>query len=399
MTPKYGGHNTVEYDVYFNDAIKNGLCWLPWIGKEYPRQTIKLLLVGESHYAGDRDMTKSQQLCEVDAVAEDYEFTRDVVYESRICRYWTTTTLDNINWAFVGKNNFDGALIWDKIAFYNFVQRPMKTVNERPTREDFAGGWRCFVDVVKIIKPTICIFIGNSAANYFDEAMAALNMQNIEVNYVKFINRAWAKYSELILEEQHLPIHSIRHTGRFFSWKVWHGYLSEKAPETMHFLEQQIADVAPTGEIPPSAQEQLTTLEHTKGLPTWLTHRPIIACNYRLINPDDYDDAKFISVGKAQYNCEEASVKIFRRSADRWSRQSEEVPIQRLGYMFEMLLAAILQCQNAEEEPFQTEMMEEIISPQDMDFLRDQIQAFRHPIFESLSRIRAMIDEIDPKKF
>lgn len=398
MTKRYDGHNSVEYDIYFNDAIKNGLCWLPWIGKEYSKQKIKLLLVGESHYAAKKGMKKSEQICKVDAVAECYEYTRDVVFECKICRDWSNTTLDNINWTLVGKNNFDGALIWDKIAFYNFVQRPMKTLEERPIGEDFANGWRNFIDVVKIIKPTICIFIGNSAANFFDESMATLNIRHTDVVLSKFLNGAWAKYSELFVNDLFIPIHSIRHPARFFSWRSWNEYLFEKIPNTMLFLKQQVASCSSTEEPLPQTEEPLSSRRYTQGLPTWLKHYPIIACNYRQINPDDYEDAKFISVGRAQYNCEEASVKIFRRSVERWSRQSEEVPIQRLGYMMEMLLATIFQCQNREGEPFQSEVMEEIISPQDLDFLRDQIQEFRHPIFESLARIRAMIDEIDPKK-
>ena len=46
----------------------------------------------------------------------------------------------------------------------------------------------------------------------------------------------------------------------------------------------------------------------------------------------------------------------------------------------------------------QSELMEEIISPQDIDFLREQIRENRHSIFDSLNRIRALIDEIDPGK-
>lgn len=162
----YDGNNSTEFDISLNPSLKNGLCWLPWVGKDYSRQKIKLLLVGESHYASKRERTPTQQLCDVDEVSEDKNFTRDVVYQSRICRWWSTPTLSRINWSLVGRDNFDGKLIWNKIAFYNFVQRPMKTIDERPTWEEFASGWRNFIDVACVLKPTICVFIGNSAANF-----------------------------------------------------------------------------------------------------------------------------------------------------------------------------------------------------------------------------------------
>ena len=137
---------------------------------------------------------------------------------------------------------------------------------------------------------------------------------------------------------------------------------------------------------------------YTADLPTDKAHKPIIACNYRMVNPDDYSDALYISVGRAQYNRNNASVKIFRHTGKQWSRQSEEIPIQRLGYMMEMLLVTILHCQRSEDESFRSELLEEIIAPEDLDFLRDQIMANRHSIRVSLNRIKSLIEEINPEK-
>ena len=397
MYNNYDGNNSTEFDVCLNPALRNGLCWLPWVGKDYSRQEIKLLLVGESHYASKRERTQSQQLCDLDEVSEDKNFTRDVVYESRICRWWSTPTLNRINWTLVGRDDFDGKLIWNKIAFYNFVQRPMKTVDERPTWEELASGWRNFVDVASVLKPTICIFIGNSAANFFNESMATLNIPHSNVKLVQFVNSAWGKEASIDIEGQTIPIHSIRHAGRFFSWGTWHKYLSERIPDVISFLEKQI--LSPGTEYSSLTDEKKDDdMGVSIGVPTWLSHKPIIASKYENINPDDYDDAKFLSVGRAQYDTNDVSVKIFRHSGQRWSRQSEEVPIQRIGYLLEMLLVAILHCQNNDSANIQSELMEEIISPQDIDFLREQIRKNRHSIFDSLNRIRALIDEIDPEK-
>lgn len=65
--------------------------------------------------------------------------------------------------------------------------------------------------------------------------------------------------------------------------------------------------------------------------PTHLNHKPIVSL-------DDYDkidgvnagksDAKALSVGKAQWNKRELSLKVWRKKK-RWSPQSEELPIHR----------------------------------------------------------------------
>jgi hypothetical protein len=66
--------------------------------------------------------------------------------------------------------------------------------------------------------------------------------------------------------------------------------------------------------------------------PENLKHKPIISVN-------DYDkidgiyanatDVRALSVGQAQYDEDEISVKVWRRPKDRWSRQSEELPLHR----------------------------------------------------------------------
>ena len=389
-------HMTNSFDLAFDSIVSNGLCWYPWVGKNYQLNDKKILVVGESHYANNNEKDPAEQMCNVDHVADDINFTRYIIYESRILKDYAPKTLDNINRVLVGCNNFEGKLLWNNIAFYNFIQRPMKTVDERPSWEDFLNGWRTFADVVKILKPTACIFIGNSAANFFNEAMTALGEQHNKVIWTKFINRAWAKKAEIVIEGKYIPVHFTRHAGRFFSWSVWHQYLEETLPEAIGFIKNAVK--VSEKELEEFDDTIVVERHTTKGLPLNLNHKPIIAANYQTVNSTDYSDAKFLSVGRAQYNPENASVKIFRKPDNgRWSRQSEEVPIQRLGFMMEMLLAAMLRCQNADSTP--SELQEEIIAPQDMDFLLDEIRKNRQPIFESLSRIKAYIEEINSEKF
>lgn len=79
--------------------------------------------------------------------------------------------------------------------------------------------------------------------------------------------------------------------------------------------------------------------------PNHLSHKPIIAVN-------DYDkidgkylnqtDAKALSIGQAQYDENELSLKIWRHSGKKWSRQSEEMPLHRALDLSILTIASIL---------------------------------------------------------
>lgn len=80
--------------------------------------------------------------------------------------------------------------------------------------------------------------------------------------------------------------------------------------------------------------------------PTHLRHKPIISAN-------DYDkidaqysedtDVRALSIGKAQYDSDQISLKIWRKPNDKkWSRQSEEMPIHRAIDINVLLLGALM---------------------------------------------------------
>ena len=83
-------------------------------------------------------------------------------------------------------------------------------------------------------------------------------------------------------------------------------------------------------------------------IPTQLKHKPVIVCeNYENIDGRNaYDsDAKGLSLRLAQWNDRgnvEISAKVWRYTGDKWSRQSEELPLHRV------LDLAILICRTKE---------------------------------------------------
>jgi hypothetical protein len=71
-------------------------------------------------------------------------------------------------------------------------------------------------------------------------------------------------------------------------------------------------------------------------IPTTLMHKPVIVCeNYENIDGRYAykSDAKGLSLGLAQWNDRgkvEISAKVWRHTGEKWSRQSEELPLHRV---------------------------------------------------------------------
>ena len=71
-------------------------------------------------------------------------------------------------------------------------------------------------------------------------------------------------------------------------------------------------------------------------IPTTLKHKPVIVSeNYERVDGRQcYDsDAKGLSLGLAQWNDRgrvEISAKVWRYTGEKWSRQSEELPLTRV---------------------------------------------------------------------
>jgi len=81
---------------------------------------------------------------------------------------------------FLETNNFKREfLFWEHVAYYNFITRLMDyRKKERPMWGDFYNSWDTFIKVIKVIKPTDCVFIGVSATYSFDIAM-----KNLKIKY------------------------------------------------------------------------------------------------------------------------------------------------------------------------------------------------------------------------
>jgi len=87
-------------------------------------------------------------------------------------------------------------------------------------------------------------------------------------------------------------------------------------------------------------------------IPTHLKHKPVLeVTNYDLIDGPyaGETDAKGLSIGIAQWNTPgwtELSAKVWRNTGEKWSRQSEELPLHRALDLASLVCIAVNYCRN-----------------------------------------------------
>jgi hypothetical protein len=368
----------------------NGLTWLPWIGKNFKNNKKRLLIVGESHYAlGDND--KEYQKRYKDAT-DNKTLTRECIYESPVCGEWRNNTFDNIHRVLLRSNDFDKELFWEQVAFYNFIQRLMDyRVKERPTWVDFYSSWKTFIELIKILKPTDCIFIGVSASNSYNQAMEELGVKYEPVKWLEGIGTAYARTATISLNDDEIKLSFIQHASKMFSWSNWNTFLSRENGETLAFLKSKVYKEE-VEVIPEEILEPTQNTNSTLNIPMYLSHKPIIACDY-LAYTNANDDAKYLSIGHAQYDYDAASIKIFRHTGEKWSRQSEELPINRVGDMALLLLSAMKKVYKSSSD--NTILNEVTLKEDELDFLRNEFESNKERIKGSFLEIKRLLNDFD----
>ena len=118
-------------------------------------------------------------------------------------------------------------------------------------------------------------------------------------------------------------------------------------------------------------------------IPTWLAHNPIVAVDYKQRDAKaNAGDAEYLSIGRSTWDNDTISAKIWRVSADRWSRQSEDIPLWRL------LDLAILFTATLKEKP--SLLGEVLINEADKQFLKEKIKEnedLYRPRLDELARL------------
>lgn len=221
----------------------SNLSWIPWIGSDYFKNIRRLLIIGESQYAqGETTTAFEEDLVRVKGI----DFTRNAVLQTQIQNHYKHPALDNLLKALLGNGSINKEKLWKEIAFYNFVQRVMDYSNfkgkkaEQPTIADFDAGWKVFVEVVKILKPTDCVFIGVSAAMPFERMMDQLNIKRTNrISHDKIGNTNPISAS-IEIAGHVTKISFVKHSSAYFSPVEWSGFLEKQHGKIIEALKEKM---------------------------------------------------------------------------------------------------------------------------------------------------------------
>jgi hypothetical protein len=221
-----------SYDTEFQKI--QGLAWLPWIGPNYidGGEDFKILIVGESHYHQDEN--------EANWYRTDETATRAIIENIENSNL---KTLSNISRAILGTTVVTPRKLFEKVSYYNFCQRSMKfpagATPERPIGADFESGWQVFLAVIRVLRPTHCLFVGVSAFYCFESSMKASGLEYSAHWSAEKIGTAYGRLAKISTPP--IELIGIQHSGKYFSWKNWHGFIKSNSPDMVDHLRKMVA--------------------------------------------------------------------------------------------------------------------------------------------------------------
>ena len=118
-----------------------------------------------------------------------------------------------------------------------------------------------------------------------------------------------------------------------------------------------------------------------------------------LLSAQNNTDAKALSIGSAQYDSDEISLKVFRYIGQ-WSRQSEELPIHRVLDLSILLLRALVPEQNILlQSPISTRMreMKDMSSEKSKDDILNHCKNDRSNLLPRIEELKYLLNVIDYK--
>jgi hypothetical protein len=237
-----GNIYSVEYDGDFKRLRdENLLNWFPWVGINYPELPVecKVLIIGESHYNSEVEIT--------DNSIEKYNYTRKIVgslgvdaNKSKSNFYKNTVRL------MIGKDTMEKQeriAFWKNVCFYNFIQRPMADSKKRPTIEDLETGGKSLMDLITLLQPATCIFLGLAAADHLNEILLKSDYKiEKEIGKVKPIKKNHPRMGKILNSDgQLIKLLFVKHPSKYFSPDSWNAFLNKNASSPMAWFRALIS--------------------------------------------------------------------------------------------------------------------------------------------------------------
>ena len=231
-------------DTSFDKDLSNigELTWLPWIGDNYKNNAKRLLIVGESAYLGDEHYKgNDEEYQNLFFKSTENKLTIRQNIEDYQIRAWKekNRTLESIPKVILGTNIVDKELFWKQVCYYNFIQRLMNyRINERPKPIEYYNSWKTFIELVKFLNPTDCVFIGVEASWSFKKAMDDSRINESQINWLEKIGRTSARIALLKINKNETKLSFIEHVScKGFSWRKWNVFLERENNEILRTIK------------------------------------------------------------------------------------------------------------------------------------------------------------------
>lgn len=183
---------------------ENFVHFKPWVGECYNQATVKILVLGESHYCGKPEDDKENLTQEIinDFLNPNSEFEP---YKNTYTKF--TRALAGYK---VPKEELKD--IWDYVMFYNYVQFPISGPRQSPTNEQFTVSDKAFRQIIKQYKPDVVIVWGKRLFSYLpssDDSILFVSAIPVTIRKYKF-----NKDNFVALE--------MTHPSSAYIWSFWH---------------------------------------------------------------------------------------------------------------------------------------------------------------------------------
>jgi len=221
----------------------------PWVGKDYINSKgNRLLIIGESQYCYEsQDKSHKEILDNISQIG----WTRTVIHSKGLYAKIEEKFILGRN---IEKLIFNSPTIskkcrqkfWNSVCFYNFVQRPLSSIKERPNKNDWQEGWVTFFQVIAVLQPDYILFCGMEALNSTPSFKETVTKNGFNCNKGIRIKTEETKIGNIyprtkgIISGYHhhqIILTSVGHPSRCFSWE-WSKLIHRQIPDYIAWLKQ-----------------------------------------------------------------------------------------------------------------------------------------------------------------
>ena len=216
-------------DTSYDSEIEklDGINRLPWVGKSYREQKIKILVLGESVY--DWNPKDPDNIDKISSPSN----LRNLHKNHALNFKRKSKFVRNIERSVYGKrkpSDDEKELFWDSVSYHNLVSRVLKSKKHRPSYSDYYSGWCVFDNLVDTLDVNEVIVYGleqkkiKSLIEYSERNGLYLERAKLPEK----VGRSYPRRITIKKGTKEVKLLFIRHPSSYFSWKKWSPIINQE---------------------------------------------------------------------------------------------------------------------------------------------------------------------------